>query len=191
MTENLNELIVVAFFDTASQADGAAADLMRWDGANEDIKLGAIGMLSLGEDNKVKIKKYDGPRNTSRGAKVGVVLGLVAGVFTGGITLLGGALAGTVLGSATGSLSRKRASLTEDALRDISSKLGQGRAAVVAMCDDHEAEATMAELKKAGGVPESYGLSAEALKAIQQAEINQYVDKARHDVDPFTHMPIR
>ena len=36
---------LIAVFDDAAQAEQAARDLMAWDKATEDVKLGAIGLL--------------------------------------------------------------------------------------------------------------------------------------------------
>jgi len=42
------ERAVTAYCDSAAQAEQAAQDLMRWDKANDEIKLGAIGILTKG-----------------------------------------------------------------------------------------------------------------------------------------------
>ena len=43
---NSPEHAVIAIFEDAAKADQVAHDMMAWDKANEDIKLGAIGMLT-------------------------------------------------------------------------------------------------------------------------------------------------
>ena len=61
MSENqldLNEQVVVAFFDSAEAADVAADGLMKWDKASEEIKLGSIGRVTVSSDGKVESKSY-------------------------------------------------------------------------------------------------------------------------------------
>lgn len=43
---NSPEHAVIAIFEDAAKADHVAHDMMAWDKANGDIKLGAIGMLT-------------------------------------------------------------------------------------------------------------------------------------------------
>ena len=97
MAENKNDHLVVAYFDSKDQAEQAADSLKSWDKASEDIKLGALAVVSKNEKGKVETTKL-GPRNTGKGAKVGVIAGVAAGVLTGGLSILGGALLGGVLG---------------------------------------------------------------------------------------------
>src|SRR4051795_6858401 len=111
------EHAVIAVFEDTPKAEQAAKDLMGWDKANDDIKLGAIGLLtSEGGDwgqGKIKTKNYS-PRNTGKGAKVGMGLGVLAAVLSGGLTLVPTAIGGAVAGGALGTLSHKGLGMSED-----------------------------------------------------------------------------
>ncbi len=93
VADNKNDQLVVAYFDSKDQAEQAADSLKGWDKASEDIKLGALAVVSKNEKGKVETTKL-GPRNTGKGATIGVIAGAVAGLLTGGLTLVGGALLG-------------------------------------------------------------------------------------------------
>ena len=103
------EHAVIAVFDDAAQAEQAAHDLIGWDKANDDIKLGAIGLLTLKGDGawgqaEVETKNFSS-RNTRKGAKVGMGLGVLAAVLSGGLTLVPSVIGGAVGGGAVGALS--------------------------------------------------------------------------------------
>ena len=83
MSTDAREHAVIALFDDTGTAEQAAHDLMGWDKANEDIKLGAIGLLTreAGDWGQGEIKtKNFGSRNTGKGAKVGWVWGYCRGL---------------------------------------------------------------------------------------------------------------
>ncbi len=178
MSENqldLNEQVVVAFFDSAEAADVAADGLMKWDKASEEIKLGSIGRVTVSSDGKVESKSY-GHARSRKGALIGGAVGLIAGVFTGGLSLLGGALVGGALGGATGAATKGSSGLSNAAMEDVKQRLQAGGAAIVVLCDDHEVDATMHELESAGGKPRTYGISAQVLNALSDTKI-----QAQHD----------
>jgi uncharacterized membrane protein len=87
--DNKNEQVALAYFDSKDQAQQAADALKGWDKANDDIKMGAIAALSKNEKGKIETTKL-GPRNTGKGATIGVI----AGILTGGLSLVGGAIWG-------------------------------------------------------------------------------------------------
>ncbi|MFN2206096.1 MAG: hypothetical protein ACK2UT_09290, partial [Candidatus Promineifilaceae bacterium] len=93
---NKNRNLIVAYFDTADEADAVAVKLKLWDKDRKDIKLGGMGIVTM-EDDKLKIDKV-GARAAGTGAKWGTILGaaggLAAGLLTGGIGLIPGAIAG-------------------------------------------------------------------------------------------------
>ena len=60
----------MAAFDSQAQAEQAAKDLMGWDKANDDVKLGAIGVLTKDDKGEIKTRNYS-ERKTRKGAKVG------------------------------------------------------------------------------------------------------------------------
>ncbi len=166
-TENLNEQVIVAFFATGDAADAAGQSLMRWDKANEDIKLGALARLTLSEKGEVESKRFSQSK-TQRDALIGGAVGLVAGVLTGGLSLLGGALIGGGLGAGYGAATKGSLGLSEDALANIKEQLGAGRAALVVLCDEYEVAPTLEQLRQAGGDPHSFGVSIEVLHAIHE-----------------------
>jgi hypothetical protein len=62
------EQVVIASFDGPADAEQAAKDLMGWDKANDEIKLGAIGVLSKDAKGEIKTKTFSA-RNTGRARK--------------------------------------------------------------------------------------------------------------------------
>ncbi len=166
------EHAVIAIFDDATRAEQVAKDLMGWDKANEDIKLGAIGMLTreggtwgLGE---IKTRNFSS-RNTGKGAKVGLGLGVLAAVLSGGLTLIPTAIGGAVAGGAVGSLTRKGLGVTDEELQQLVTELDGGRAALLVMSDAAEVKATTDYLVAAGGRPYSHEINAGDLQAAAQA----------------------
>jgi len=53
---NDNDRLVVAYYVNAAAAEAAAEDLKDWDKANDDIKLGAIGIITLNPHNGERIR---------------------------------------------------------------------------------------------------------------------------------------
>jgi len=74
VADNKNDHLVVAYFDSKDQAEQAADSLKNWDKANDDIKLGAIAVVSKNDQGKVETSNL-GPRNTGKGATIGVIAG--------------------------------------------------------------------------------------------------------------------
>jgi hypothetical protein len=122
-----SEHAVIAVFDDTTQAERAAHDLKGWDKANDDIKLGAIGLLTRDDKGKVKAKNFS-ERNTGKGAKVGMGLGVLAAVFSGGLTLVPTAVGGAVAGGAVGTLSHKGLGMSDAELQQLATDLEGGRA---------------------------------------------------------------
>jgi len=106
MSESTTEHALVASFENGALAEQAIHDLMGWDKANDDIKLGAIGLLTRDAQGEIKSKNFSA-RKTGKGAKVGMGLGVLAAVFSGGLTLIPTAVGGAVAGGAAGSLARQ------------------------------------------------------------------------------------
>jgi uncharacterized membrane protein len=169
MAEKKDEQLVIAIFDSFEAGETAAKALKGWDKANDEVKLGAIGLLRETEKGKIKTKKY-GPRNVGRGAKIGLVLGILAAVMPA-VTLVSGAVAGTAAGGFLGIFSKKGLGLSEEQLAKLKGELAEGKAALVVLCDEEEVAATKAELESLGGKPESYQGSVEDLEAAAQ-EVN-------------------
>jgi uncharacterized membrane protein len=164
------ERALTAYFDSAAQAEGAAQDLMRWDKANDEIKLGAIGVLTKNAEGELETKNLSS-RNTGKGAKVGLGLGVLAAVFSGGLTLIPTAIGGAVGGGLVGSLSRKGLGMSDDDLQQLSAALEGERAALLVLCDDPDVDATTAQLAASGGTVRrsADAVSAEALQEAAQA----------------------
>jgi uncharacterized membrane protein len=164
-----SEQTVIAIFENADQAEQAAKDLMGWDKANDDIKLGAIGVVTRDAQGEIKTRNF-GARNTGKGAKIGMGLGVLAAVFSGGLTLIPGVVGGAVAGGALGSLSRKGLGMTDNELQNLWEELADGRAALLVICNPDETAATEEYLVAAGGKPRSHTLSSSDLEeAARQA----------------------
>ncbi|HNU06031.1 MAG TPA: hypothetical protein PKL67_17990 [Anaerolineae bacterium] len=166
MSENKNDHVVVAFYDSAEIADQAVASLKAWDKASDDIKLGAVGVLAAAPDGK--IKTHVG-RKSGKGAKTGAIVGVIAGVLSGGVTLVGGLIGGALAGGVLGGFFKKGTNLTEDEINNIGEELKRGKYAVVVTCDEDELPATKDQLQMVGGVIWTYEVSAEAMTAAAEA----------------------
>jgi uncharacterized membrane protein len=164
---NKNKHVVVATFPGADKADQAAGQIKDWDKANDDIKLGGIGILTWEED-KVKTRKV-GARATGTGAKWGVALGAVLGILSGGVTLIGGAVAGAAGGAVLGALFHKSLGLSDKDRQRLEAHLKDGGAALVVMADEDEVEPTKAELANLGGTPEDYQVPEKTMEQVDQA----------------------
>ena len=163
MAENKNNNVVVAFFKDEASAQSATDTLKTWDEADEDVKLGAIGLIYKDGD---KVKTHV-PHKIGKGATVGVAVGLIAGVLTGGIGVLGGVLVGGALGGATGALLKQDINLNEEEIERIGQQLDAGSYAVVVACDDYEVETTREELISSGGDVWEYAVTKDAMKAAE------------------------
>ena len=145
-----SEHAVIAYFDSAAQAEQAVAALKLWDQANAEIKLGAVGVLTKGADGTVETKNYSA-RNTGKGTKVGMGLGALAAVLSGGLTLLPTLIGGAVAGGALGSLSKQGLGVTDETLQRLTAELDGGRAALLVLCDAGAVAATSARVTEWGG----------------------------------------
>jgi uncharacterized membrane protein len=163
MAESSSEQAVIATFDSQAQAEQAAKDLMGWDKANDDVKLGAIGVVTKDDKGEIKTRNYS-QRNTGKGAKVGMGLGVIAAVFSGGLTLIPTAIGGALAGGAAGTLFRKGLGMSDEELQKFSSDLDGGRAALLVMCDAGEVAPTSDYLKAAGGQVQAHAVDATALE---------------------------
>ncbi len=111
---NKNKHVIIAYFANLIAAEQAAYRIKDRDKANDDIKLGGIGILTE-KDGKIKTQKV-GARAAGSGAKWGLALGAATGILTGGVTLIGGAIAGVAGGAAMGALFHKSLGLSDDDL---------------------------------------------------------------------------
>jgi hypothetical protein len=170
MSDNKNEQVIVAFFDSKTAADAAINDLQAWDKANDEIKLGALGTL-VKENGKVKTNVG---RKTGKGAAVGTVVGIIAAILSGGLTLIGGVLVGGASGSIVGAFMKKSTNLTKAEIDQIGNELDAGKVAVIVTCDEHEVAPTRQQLISAGGKVRNYTVPQEAFteaaKAVEGAD---------------------
>jgi uncharacterized membrane protein len=182
MSDNKNENLVIAVFESEDMATGAVQALKDWDKANEDIKLGAMSVLTKNEKGKIETKNYSS-RKTRKGAKIGVIVGVITAILSGGVTLVGGVIGGAVLGALGGSLSKYGLGLTEDDMKALGAELNEGHAALLVMCDDSEIEATTAKLTSLGGKTQSKPVSDEAIQQAEQA-LTTTAEKGADDSSP-------
>jgi uncharacterized membrane protein len=168
VADNKNDHLVVAYFDSKAQAEQAADSLKTWDKANDDIKLGAMAVVS--KNDKGKIENTDlGPRNTGKGATIGVIAGAAAGLLSGGLTVVGGAVLGGILGAGAGALNKQGIGLSQEDLDRMSSELDAGHAALLVMADAEEVADTTGELTRLGGRAQSSEVAPEAVAQAEQA----------------------
>jgi uncharacterized membrane protein len=161
--------LVIAYFNGFDEADTAAKSLKGWDKANDDIKLGAIGVMYQNDSGKVKTKKY-GQHNTGSGAKIGLLLGVLAAVFAPA-TLVAGAAYGAVGGGVLGTFSRKGLGLTDEALTRIKNEVASGKAALAVLAAPNEVDAISAELASLGGITEAHDAPTDEIQQVA-AEVN-------------------
>jgi uncharacterized membrane protein len=190
--DNKNDHVVVAYYVGYEAAKAAADDLKDWDKGNHDIKLGAIGILTINPDNgKLEVKEV-GQRNTKRGSLWGAAIGAAAGILTAGVALIPGLVAGAAGGGLLGSLNHKSLGMSDADHEQLVEKLRNGGAALAVMADDFEVEATEEELRRLGGTTTAYrvpGETVEVLSATAEAQseasaaIDEAVDEAVASMD--------
>ena len=180
---NKNRNLIVAYLDTADEADAVAVKLKHWDKDHKEIKLGGMGIITM-EDGKLKADKV-GARAAGTGAKWGTILGaaggLAAGLLTGGIGLIPGAIAGLGLGAGTGALFHKRVGLTDADKARLMKHFEDGGAALAVMADDFEVEPTKAEIAELGGDVEYYTVPEEVMREV--AERHEDIEDAQAKVE--------
>ena len=179
---NKNKYVIIGYFPSKEAATEAAQQLKQWDKANDDIKLGGMGILTW-ENGKIKSRKV-GNRAGGTGAKWGLILGAATGILSGGVTLIGGAAVGVVGGAVAGSLFHKHLGLTDADKERLQQYLQNGGAAVVVMADDHEVELAKAELASLGAKVENYEVPEETVEQVEEAvEVEQVEGEAADHVD--------
>jgi len=165
MSGNQNIHAVIAIFAGKAAAEQAIDALKRWDGANADIKLGAIGTITKEGD---KVRTHVG-RMTGKGTTVGAIIGVIAVVLSSGLTIVGGAVGGAALGGVVGTFMKQSLNLTEQEIQAIGAELDAGKVAVLVACDAYEIEGATAQLSNAGGAIRVYTISQDALAEVGQA----------------------
>ena len=150
--------LVLAIFESESDADAAAKALKVWDDADEDIKLKSTGILALDERGQLKTDKV-GRRSIGKGAGIGVILAMATPV--GAAAVLGGAVLGALHHEGLGISHEERARLGRE--------LSGGKAAVGTVVDPAQAEAVSAKLAELGGKPETHELDDAAMAEVDAA----------------------
>jgi uncharacterized membrane protein len=170
---NKNDVLVVAYYQNIPTAGGVAQQLMDWDEADEDIKLGAVAVL--GYDPRTDELKANevGQRNTRKGALWGTAIGATVGILTGGIALIPGLIIGAGTGAALGAIDHKDVAMSDEQAAAMKEKLRHGAGAVAVMCDDFEVDATKAFLANLGGEVEGFVLPEATKEAVTAAAVVQ------------------
>jgi len=151
--------VVLAFFNDEAAADDAVEQLKRWDKADDDIKLNALGVLVLDDNGKIKTHKL-GKRSVGKGAGIGLLLAVVAPP-----TLLAGVVGGGILGA----LHHKGLGLNSADRDRIAGQLEGGKAAVGALAKADQADAIRARLTELGGTAEVVEVPEEAAEEADTA----------------------
>ena len=174
---NKNRNLIIAYFLSKEKAEKAARLLKKWDKKRGDIKLGGIGIITLDDEGKLKTHKV-GARAGGTGAKWGTILGAAAGILSGGVTLIGGAVVGLAAGSVAGALFRKKIGMDDEDKERLIQHLQDGGAALAAMADEDEVEATKYKLRELGGSVESYFMPDETVDELEAAADEANVEDA-------------
>jgi len=161
-----NRHLVVAVFENEAAAVEAADWLKKWERTGrdvDDIKFGAMGVLTAGEDREIKIRRV-GRHDAGAGAGVGLIIGALAGALTAGVGLVGGLAVGALVGGVGGGLLHKGLGMHEGDLADLTDQLCSGRAAVAIVVHQSDVSAVTNQLIDLGGRTEVYECSLEALE---------------------------
>ncbi|MFN2141957.1 MAG: DUF4332 domain-containing protein [Candidatus Promineifilaceae bacterium] len=170
---NDNDNLVVAYFENKAAAEKAADGLKQWDKADDDIKLGAIGVITLDKQSgKINVDEI-GQRNVKSGALWGTAIGAAAGLLTAGLALIPGAIIGAAVGGGIGALDHKSLGMSDEDVQNMAAKLRDGGVALGVMCDGFEVDATTAKLSDLGGSAEHFSVQDEAAEAITSAAAAQ------------------
>ncbi|MFH0915673.1 MAG: hypothetical protein V1912_04410 [bacterium] len=160
--------LVVAVFENEAAATSAAKWLRKWERMSkdvDDIKFGAMSVLTADEDREIKIRRV-GRRDTGAGAGVGLIIGALAGALTAGVGLLGGLAAGALAGGVGGGLIHKGLGMHEGDLAGLTDQLCSGRAAVATVVHESDVAAVTEGLIDLGGRTEVYECNLDALKEV-------------------------
>jgi uncharacterized membrane protein len=168
VADNTNDQLIVGYFDSKGQAEQAADSLKGWDKASEDVKLGALAVVSKNEKGTIETTKL-GQRNTGKGSVIGVISGTAVGLLTGGLSIVGGAILGAAAGAGVGALSKQGIGLTQADMDHLQTELDAGHAALLVMADEAEVAETTAEVTRLGGKAQTRAVAPEAVAQAEQA----------------------
>jgi len=187
MASNTNN-VIISYFAGQDLAATAGDEIRDWDKANDDIKLGGIGILTW-KDGEIKTNKLV-RASGGTGAKWGMALGVTAGILSGGATLVAGAVAGATVGAVSAKLFHKNIGLTDDDKARLEQRLSTGSAALVVMAADDEGEPTKAELNALGGEVEAYRVPADTMVQVEAAQ-EVRPDRENRPLSSRPHLPLR
>jgi len=159
--------VIIAYFAGPDVAATAGDEIRDWDKANDDIKLGGIGILTW-DNGEIKTNKL-ARASSGTGAKWGLALGAAAGILSGGATLVAGAVAGAAVGAVGAKLFHQNLGLTDEDKARLEQRLSTGSAALVVMAAEDEVEPTKAQLALLGGNVEAYRVPEETVAQVEAA----------------------
>jgi uncharacterized membrane protein len=148
--------VVLAVFPNEAAAQSAVERLREWDKLEENVRLNAIGILTLDENGNVAEAKV-GRHVAGKGAGIGASLGLLSVAITPVVGL--GVLGWTAGGAVVGRMVHKGLGLKEADLNKLHDDIFGGKAAVGVLIADYQAPSVVAELQRLGGVPEAFSIS--------------------------------
>jgi uncharacterized membrane protein len=147
---------VIALFDSTAVAESAARRVEFWTKSNPLAALDALGVLTKADDGSVSMQRL-GPRETRKGAAIGLLAGALIASTTDGLSVLETLAVGAVGGGAVGSLVRKDLRLSAKARSRIALRLRPGGAAVLAVVPTRQVETVGDQLVEYGGTLEDAG----------------------------------
>jgi uncharacterized membrane protein len=187
MSEKRDSHLIVAQFPTAEEAHAAGQHLKEWDKDYDGIDLGAMSILTLDENGKLKEDKV-GERRARGGAKWGGLAGAALGILSGGVTLIGGAIVGLAAGALGGSLFHQKIGMTDEDQAKLEQHLKDGGAALAVMMDYDEIEGTLYELNSLGAEVATYNVPQEVLDDMQKMYRSEKVIHDRLEADESVEM---
>jgi len=167
MSKKTDQLLI-AYYPTEDAARAAAESVREWDKDLIKIDLGAMGILTMDEDGKVKTDKI-GDRATSKGAKWGLLAGAVTGIFTGGLTLIGGALAGLAIGAVSGALFHRGLGMSDEQKEKLENHLKDGGAALAIITPHEQVQPTISVLETHSDEVVVFQMDEETAEELQKA----------------------
>jgi uncharacterized membrane protein len=155
---------IVALFDSTAVAESAARRVEFWTRSNPLAVLNALGVLAKTDDGSVSVQRL-GPRETRRGAGIGLLAGALIVSTRDGLNTLEGLALGAVGGGAVGSLFRKDLRLSAETRSRIALRLHPGGAAVLAVVPAWQAGTVGDKLIEYGGTLEDAGTASDPAPA--------------------------
>jgi uncharacterized membrane protein len=147
---------VIALFGSVVPAETAARRLRGWMSSNPLAELEAMGLLTKADTGRIAMRKL-GPRETRKGAVIGLFAGALVAAKADGLGVFEGLAAGAAAGGAAGSFFRKDVRLSRQTRSRIALRLSPDGAAVVVSVPARQATAVLEKLVEYGGTPDDAG----------------------------------